>query len=196
MTVYSAAITLILVMDPLGNIPLFLSILKSYSAKRYRWIIFRETLIAFVILILFLLFGNVILRGLNISQASLSMAGGIILFLIALKMIFPGKDNAEQVIDGEPLIVPLAVPLIAGPSALAAVLLLGARSPGKMDHWLLALTIAITVSFVILLSGRIIMRVFKKRGVIAMERLMGMILTTVAVEMFLNGVSYFMSHPS
>jgi len=125
MTIFTAIITLILVMDPIGNVPVFLSILKDIEPKRRNVIIARETSIAFVILVAFLFFGAPILNTLNISEAALEIAGGIILFIIALRMIFPLKDQTVggDELEGEPFIVPLAIPLTAGPSALATVII-------------------------------------------------------------------------
>lgn len=193
MSFYTATITLILVMDPLGNIPLFLSILKNIPPKRQAWIILRESFIAFIILTLFLFFGGNILHGLNITEPALNIAGGIVLFIISLRMIFPHPDTAAQdSIHGEPFIVPLAVPLTAGPATLATVLLFATQQPEQMGAWFGALTISAVVFTVVLLCSRYLMKILGQRGLIAVERLMGMILTTVAVQMFLSGISdYF-----
>lgn len=194
MSIYSATITMILVMDPLGNIPLFLSILKAVPHKRQAWIILRETFIAFIILSLFLFFGGYILDGLHITEPALNIAGGIILFIIALRMIFPHPDASPALpesIAGEPFIVPLAIPLTAGPATLATVLLFASQQPEKIGSWFVALIIASVVFTFTLLCAPYLMRVLKERGLIALERLMGMILTTVAVQMFLSGVSAY-----
>jgi multiple antibiotic resistance protein len=193
MTFYKAALTLILVMDPLGNIPVVISLLKGLSPQRFTRIIFRETVIASLILVLFLFIGSAVLDEFNISQPALQIGGGIILFLIAIKMIFPDRDNRVVVddIEGEPFIVPLAIPLIAGPSALATVILFATNQPELMMTWLGAVFLASFVCLVTLLSARFLMRLFGPRGVIAMERLMGMILTTVSVQMFLDGAKLF-----
>src|SRR5688572_30147631 len=144
MTLYTAIITLILVMDPLGNIPIFLAILNKVDPKRRQWIIFRETFIAFIILTAFLFFGETILNGMNVSNPALSMAGGIILFLIAIKMIFPHEENQDQYTKQtrDPFIVPLAVPFIAGPSTMALVMLLAKQEPAHIWTWMSALFIA------------------------------------------------------
>jgi len=192
MTLYTITITLILVMDPLGNIPMFLSVLNHVKPKRRRGIILRETFIAFILLMVFLFFGNYILQGMHISNPALSVAGGIILFLISLRMIFPPETEHERnkPIE-EPFIVPLAVPLIAGPSTMTFVILIATQSP---DHiWLsaLGLSLAWLVTTIILVFADVIRKIFGDRGLIAMERLMGMILTTMAVQMFLTGVQEF-----
>jgi multiple antibiotic resistance protein len=193
MNVYTAAITSVLVMDPLGNIPVFISILNSVDPGKRQAIILRESLIAFVLLALFLFFGKYILHGLGITEPALGIAGGIILFLIALKMIFPDANPTPERQIGEPFIVPLAIPLIAGPSALATVLLFATQSPEKISQWFIALVIASLIVTGILLFSNVLRKFFGPRGLIALERLMGMILTTVAVQMFLTGVGNYFS---
>ncbi|MFT3741920.1 MAG: MarC family protein [Gammaproteobacteria bacterium] len=194
MTIYTAAITLILVMDPLGNVPLFLSVLKNTSSRKQAWVIFRETFIAFTILTVFLFFGRNILHGLHITQAALNIAGGIILFIIALRMIFPHPDVPQhgESIQGEPFIVPLAIPLIAGPASLATVMLFASQQPSKMFSWFIALLIAAVFCTLVLLCSRFLMKILRERGLIALERLMGMILTTLAVQMFLTGLDSYL----
>lgn len=197
MNIYTATITLILVMDPLGNIPLFLSILKNTPPKRQAWIIFRESLIAFCILTLFLFFGGHIMKGLHLTEPALNIAGGVILFIIALRMIFPHPDTPiADVVTSEPFIVPLAVPLTAGPTSMATVLLFASQDPHHMSSWFIALTIASVVFLITLLCAPFLMRILRERGLTALERLMGMILTTLAVQMFLSGINeYFQIRP-
>lgn len=194
MTLYSATITLILVMDPLGNVPIFLSVLNTVEPKRRARITFRETFIAFLILTAFLFGGEHILNSLNISEPALGIAGGIILFLIALKMIFPNHDqgNTRERQEGEPFIVPLAIPLIAGPSALATVLLFASQDPAQIGQYFMALAIAASICALVLSFAGQLRKILGQKGLIAIERLMGMILTTVAVQMFLSGIqTYF-----
>lgn len=196
MELYSAAITLFLIMDPLGNIPLFLSTLKHLPPRRRRAVILRELLIAYVIMVIFLFFGQKMLDALQLRQQSISIAGGIILFLIALKMIFPpaSHERPEEGPEGEPFIVPLAIPLVAGPSLLATLLLLVSKQPQRIFEWLGALSAAWLVSALILLSSNFLLRLLRERGLIALERLMGMILVTVSVQMFLNGLAEYLGH--
>ena len=189
MTLFSATVLLFLVIDPFGNIPLFLAILKNVDFRKHKKIIVREMLIALVVLILFLFTGRYILRFLDISEPSLSMAGGIILFMIALKMIFLGSEKMfGDTPEGEPMIVPLATPFVAGPSAIATVLLLMAREPARWLEWFTALICAWFLSGIILLFSDNISNVVGNRVLTAIERLMGMLLTMVAVEMFMKGV--------
>lgn len=192
MNIYTAIITLILVMDPLGNIPVFLSILNKIDKKKRQAITLRETFIAFLILMSFLFFGKYILAGMSISAPALSIAGGIILFLIAIKMIFPGETQETYTTDkGEPFIVPLAIPLIAGPSAMAFVMLLANQEPEHIWWWALALFVAWLFCTIVLVYADFLRKVLGERGLVAIERLMGMILTTMAVQMFLTGLHDF-----
>ncbi len=189
MSVFSAAILLFLVLDPLGNIPMYTCVLRTVEPERRNRIIGRELVIALGILILFLFAGRHILSVLQISQSSLGIAGGIILFMIAIKMVFAGSEQIfENSISREPFVVPLAVPLVAGPSSLATVILLMAREPSRWPEWLLALLCAWAVSGVLLLLSSRLSELLGERVLKAVERLMGMILTAVAVEMFINGL--------
>ncbi len=194
MTTLSAAVLLFLVLDPVGNMPVFLSLLSGFEPRRARLVVVRELLIALGGLIVFLFFGRDILEVLQITEPALSIAGGIILFLIALKMIFADASEIfSSSPDGEPFIVPLAIPLVAGPSAMATVLLLMARQPGKWPNWLLALFCAWLASGIILYFASSFERILGRRGTLAVQRLSGMLLTTVAVQMFLTGVQQFIS---
>ncbi|MDH5717415.1 MAG: NAAT family transporter [Spirochaetia bacterium] len=192
MSVYSAAVILFLVMDPFGNIPAFLSVLNSVDRKRRKRVILREMLIALFVLTVFLFAGKYILTGLQISEPALSISGGIILFIIALKMIFSIQfhwHNGGE--DEEPLVVPLAMPLIAGPSAMAMVILFSTRYPEKIWLWFAALIAAWSMSCIILLMSDIIFKFFGSKFMKAIEKFMGMILTTFSVQMLLNGIKNF-----
>ena len=189
MDVFSTALLLFLVIDPVGNIPAFLFVLRSVPEERHKRIILRELVIALVTLVLFLFLGQYILAALQVSQGSLGAAGGIILFLIAVRMIFPVPKGVfgEEAEVGEPFIVPLAVPLIAGPAAMATLMLLMARDPAQWPLWLAALLLAWSISGIILLSADQLARLLGRRTLTAIERLMGLVLTAVAVQMFIDG---------
>lgn len=192
MSITSAAIILFLVLDPLGNIPVFLAALNYVDESRRRWVVIREMVIALIILAIFLFFGKYVLQGMHISEPALNISGGVVLFLIALKMIFPGRN--ENVVDTEreePLIVPLAVPMVAGPSAMATLILLSTQYPNRVFEWFLSLLIAWLGAAVILLSAQFLSRVVGRRALNALERLMGMILITMAVQMMLTGSETF-----
>lgn len=188
----AAVVTLFLIMDPLGNIPIFLSVLKDVSPARRRIILLREVLIAYGVLLAFLFLGRYVLQILHLDQETISIAGGIVLFLIALRMIFPAPGGLHgDSLEGEPFVVPLAIPLIAGPSTLAALLLLQRSEPGATWDLLLAVTVAWALTAVILLAAPFFYRVLHQRGLIAMERLMGMLLVMISVQMLMNGLSAF-----
>jgi multiple antibiotic resistance protein len=190
--VASAVITLFLIMDPLGNIPMFLSALKTVPPARRQRVLVREILFAYIVLLACVFVGSAALELLGLEQETISIAGGIVLFLIAVRMIFPASGATYDTLEGEPFLVPLAVPFIAGPSTLAALLLLQRSSPGQTTWLLVALTIAWAASGAILLSSTFFYRVLRERGLIAMERLMGMLLVMIAVQMFMNGIRTFL----
>jgi multiple antibiotic resistance protein len=189
MNLYAATLTMFFMMNPLGNVPVFASILKGIDPKLQKKIIIRESFIALMILLSFLFFGKQILHSISISQSALSIAGGIILFLIAVKMIFPGYEDHSDAPQSEPFLVPLAVPLFAGPAAMTMTMLLG-----EQNIWITftALMISWFLSAVILLASFRISKIMRARGLAAIKRLMGMVLTTIAVQMFLSGIkNYF-----
>lgn len=191
----SAVFTLALVMDPLGNIPMFMSALKGVPEERRRPVIVRELFIALGIMVFFLLFGKYIVSFLAIDLTAMSVAGGIVLFLIALQMIFPNRNShfAEGP-SGEPFIVPLAIPLVAGPSVLTMVLLFSLQEPGRLTTWFGVIGAAWLINAVILggMSG-FLSRLLGVRGLLAMEKLMGMILITISVQMIMTGLKKFLS---
>lgn len=194
MSVFAAAVTLFLVMDPVGNIPMFLSLLGQVDERRRKRVIIRELMIAFLVLAVFLFFGKYILAALHITEPALGIAGGVVLFLIAVRMVFPwGRDQSVEATVGEPLIVPLAIPLMAGPSAMATVILLSNQAPGRIWIWFLALAIASLAALVVLLSAEILRRRLGARFLTAIERLMGMILATLSVQMLLDGIAEYVA---
>jgi multiple antibiotic resistance protein len=189
----SAAVLLFFVMDPLGNVPLFLTALKDVPAARQRLVILRELLIALVVLILFLFLGRFVLGVLHVSPQALTIAGGVILMLIALRMIFPSPETSlKELVHEEPFVVPLAIPYTAGPSTMATELLFMSREPERWPVWLGAVCLAWLASAVILYFSGNLRRVLGDRGLTAIERLMGMLLVTVAVEMLLSGIAQYL----
>jgi MarC family membrane protein len=193
MTVFSAGLLLFLVMDPFGNIILFVTALKSVEPARRKRVVLRELLIALFVLLAFLFGGRYILAMLSITEPSLTIAGGIILFIIALKMIFPNPlYGMKEEIDGEPFIVPLAIPYVAGPSAMASVLLITSQEPHRWLDWLVALVLAWGLTAIIIFFSTALSRFLGERGLVALERLMGMVLTAIAVQMFLDGLKSFL----
>jgi MarC family membrane protein len=188
----SAVVILLLVMDPIGNIPLFVSVLRPVEAARRTRVILRECAIAFVVLLAFVFFGAAILGVLGLSDPSLTIAGGLILFLIALRMIFRRPDGIfGDTVSGEPFIVPLAIPSIAGPAAIATVMLLVSRAPQRLLEWCVAVSVAMLVTVALLVSADRLAKLAGAQGLLAFERLMGLILTAIAVEMLLRGIETF-----
>jgi multiple antibiotic resistance protein len=194
MTTLSAAILLFLIMDPLGNIPLFLSLLKDVPPKRRRAVMVRELLIALAVLLMFLMGGQLILRLLQLREESISIAGGIVLFLIGIRMVFPPAEGGifGQAGEGEPFIVPMAIPGVAGPSAMAALLLLTNTQPGRTADWAIALLCAWLATAVILLSSTYLFRWLGESVLTALERVMGMLLIALSVQMFLGGLAAYL----
>ncbi len=193
MTLASAIVLLFLVIDPFGNVPFFVTAMKQVDPSRRRRVIVRELLIAYVVMVVFLFFGQPLLRVLGISGPALTIAGGVILFLIALRMVFPNRArNAGEELEGEPFIVPLAIPYVAGPSVLAVEMLMMSDEPDRWAVWLIAITVAWAATSVIVLFGSQVAERLGSRGLVAIERLMGMILVAIAIQMFLTGAdTYF-----
>ena len=195
MSLLAMTFSLFLLMDSVGNIPLFIAILKDIPGKRQLQIIFRELIIALLIMVTFHFVGDALLRALQIQQYAVLVAGGIILFLLSLKMIFPTGHDADAIPskDKEPFIVPLAIPLVAGPAVLAAIMLYSRQQPDTSIP-ILAIIFAWAISTIILLSAPFLNKVLGKRGILACERLMGLVLTMMSVQMFLEGISQFVSN--
>lgn len=194
MTVLSAAMLLFLVLDPFGNVPFFLSALRTVEERRRRRVILRELCIALGVMVTFLFGGRYLLSVLQISEPALTAAGGTVLLLIAVKMIFPpaGGGPPEEP-EGEPFVVPLAVPYVAGPSALSALLLIMNREPARWPEWLLALLVAWLASGLIIVASGFLARKLGDKVLGAMARLMGMVLVAISVQMIMNGVALFVA---
>lgn len=192
MDIWSAAIMLFLIMDPLGNLPVFMSVLRNVEPTLRPKIIARELIFSLIIMVFFLFSGQAMLNFLSLEQEAVRIAGAIILFIIALRMIFPqpggvaGGDGKEV-----PFLVPLAVPLIAGPSILAALILLANQAPERMFDWSLALFAAWLLSAVILMFSNAFFKLLGRSGLAAVERLMGMILVMIAIQMLLDGIKAY-----
>lgn len=189
----AAAVTFILVLDPLGNVPMFLAALRTTAPERRQWVILRECLIALALMIGFLFLGKSMLDLLHIDNNSLLAAGGVILMLIAIRMVFPTPQHnlQEPSLHDEPFIVPLAVPYIAGPSMLAVIVVFVSQDPGNSLWYLGGLVIAWFFTTVTLYFAGFLQRVLGERTLIAVERLMGMILVILAVQMMFDGTKAF-----
>ena len=191
--IVAVAVTLFFVMDPLGNLPVFNAVLARFDARQRIRIVVRELAIALAILLGFLLAGTKILRLFGLTQPSLNIAGGILLFLIALRMVFPRLSHQEAEVEEDPFIVPLATPLVAGPSTIAVLLFLSSSQPERLWDWCIALLAAWLVTTLVLMASPLLIRILGKRGIRALERLMGMILVLIATQMFLNGIKDFVT---
>jgi MarC family membrane protein len=188
----SALVLLLLVLDPLGSLAIYIPIMSSVAPARRRWVALREAGIAFAVLFGFMFFGDGFLRVMRLSERSLEVAGGVILLMVAIRMIFASGGTVYGIAQGrEPFVFPLAVPLLAGPSAMATVLLLASRQPGRLLEWVAALTVAMLVSAVVLLLAERIRRLLGDSVVSAIEKLMGLVLTAIAVEMILAGLKRY-----
>lgn len=190
--ILSSAFTFLLVMDPLGNVPLFLASLRRTTPERTQWVILRECLIALAVMVLFLFAGQAVLTLMGIEDAALKTAGGVILLLIAIRMVFPPeKTFANDSLHEEPFIVPLAVPYVAGPSLLAVIVILVSQSPGEWPLLLVGLVAAWVLTTVTLYFSGFLQRVLGRKPLEAIERLMGMILVILAIQMMLEGIKEF-----
>lgn len=189
---FSITILLILIMDPLGNLPIFMSVLKNLSPKRRVKVLIREMIIAFMIMMLFLLVGEKALSILNIKTETVSISGGIILFLIAINMIFPTtEENDKNTSLSEPFLVPLAIPLVAGPSSLATLMLLAHKYSHQLPALSICLLVAWSITVIILLLSEMFLKILGQKGVNALERLMGLILIMLSTQMFLDGITHW-----
>lgn len=192
-TFLSALILLLLVLDPLGSLPIFIPIMREVPKERRTRVALREVSLAFFVLLAFMFGGEAFLRVMHLSERSLEVAGGVILLMVAIRMIFSHQgESVYGVAAGkEPFIFPLAVPLLAGPSAMATVLLLASRQPERIWEWIGALAVAMWVCGALLLGAERIRKLVGDQVVSALEKLMGLVLTAIAVEMILAGLKRY-----
>lgn len=189
-SIYAQALIFFLLLDPIGNVPVFLSVLRGVPQKRLKKIIFRELVIALGFILFFFLVGESILKAMDIKEYTLKISGGVILFLIAIRMIF--NDEAppqEKEVLTEPFIVPLAIPLVAGPAILSSVLI-ESKTSGALTT-ILALCIAWVLTTAILLCSSGLQKILGQKGLFASERLMGLVLILLSIQMILNGAQGF-----
>ncbi len=200
MTIWTAAVMLYLILDPVGNTPLLITLLKDTPAPRRSWVILRESLFALGVLVFFLFLGRPLLNVLGIHGPELEIAGGIVIFLISLRMIFPVRGGlmGEEEFGGEPFLVPLAVPLLAGPSAIAVVMLFTSPKTNAigLPSALAAVLLAWFACLLTLLVGHQLAHLLGRRGVVATERLMGMVLCVIAVHIVFMGLEKYFGFSS
>ncbi|TDO99822.1 MarC family protein [Marinomonas balearica] len=193
-SILSATLLFLFVIDPFGNIPILLSVMKGVPQKRQVQIVIRDGLIGLVILMFFLFFGAEFLKLLHLETESISIAGGVVLFVIALKMIFPSVAKPDSGPAMEPFIVPISIPMLAGPSTLATLLVMVKSYPESTNNLIIAVIAAWGISVVILAMAPLLNRLLKEKGLAALERLMGMLLLMMSVQMLVNGVRSLFTH--
>lgn len=191
--IVSSALVFFLILDPFGNVPLFLSALSHTAPERRKTVIARELLIALAIMLAFLFGGQAFMRLFHVGAPALSVGGGMILLLIALRMVFPTPERSlrEKAPEDEPFIVPLAIPYVAGPSLLAMEIVLVSGNPDGLPSYLIALVLSWLVSAIVLYFSQGLLRVLGPKTLVAVERLMGMVLVIVATQMSLEGIAEF-----
>ena len=184
--IFATAFSLFLISNSLGNLPFILALLKSYPAKRQRAILIREMLIALGILFVFGFFGDNIIGFLGISEGIIGIAGGALLFIIALTMVFPSSE-AKPISTQEPFIVPIAIPCMSGPGSIAAVMLYSTQFD---THWKMSLVILISwgASLLVLLTAPYIKRAIGDRGLIALERFGGLLMCLISIQLISSGL--------
>ena len=190
----SYIVTLILVMDPFGNIPLFITALKRVPQERRTKVLLRELFIALFIMMIFLFGGAKMLSWLGIAKYSLGISGGIVLFIMSIKLVFNSVIDEQAQInqrDEEPFLVPLAIPLIAGPASLSMLMILSAGDPEKVWSLFTAVIIASVLNGIVLLLSFPISNILGRRGIIALERLTGLVMVLISVNMMMGGISEF-----
>lgn len=191
MNLFSLSVILFLIMDPIGNISSFLSLLKDLPKQRRRAIIIREMLIALAAMVAFNFLGEYIFQVLDINETTIRIASGVILFLVAIKILFPSVDSLRANLpSGEPFITPLAIPLIAGPSLLATIMLFARLEPSQ-PLMLSAIFISWFMAVAVLLLGSRLQKALGTNGLMACERLMGMVLVMLAIQRFAEGLQHF-----
>ena len=191
---WGALTLMVLMADPRGNIPIGLACLKNVPNERKNIVLARECAIAMVMLLLAMFFGRGVLEAIGLSDAALSIGGSVIVMLIAIRMVFPQAEGVfGEIPGGEPYIVPLAVPAIAGPSTLATIMMLAASGPERMWEWAAIVAITCVVSFFVLASAEWMQRRLGEKVTLAIERLTGLILAMMATQMFLSGLESYIS---
>ncbi len=187
-SIISTAIVLTFILDPFGNVPILLAILKDVEKARHRKIIAREMIFGLIILLFFLFLGQNFLDIFHLETTSVRIAGGLIFFIIALNLIFPRKNGSLFASTGEPFIVPIALPMVAGPSALATLLVLSNQHENHIGGLTASLAIAWGITATVMFSAPFLLRILRKKGLTAVEKLMGMLLLIMSVQMLLDGI--------
>lgn len=193
MQVLSLAITLFFVLDPFGNLPIVLSLLNKVPPRRRVRVVVRETLIALLLLVVFYAVGPRFIALLGVDSSDLTICGGVVLGIIALKLVFPDEHAGGEDRDEEPYIVPIAIPLMAGPSALATVMIMAAQSAAAPWAGLGMMALAWFVTALLLVIGVVLGNLLPSRLLIAFERLSGLLLAVISVHMVMTGVRAYLT---
>lgn len=192
MSIWSIALTLFLVANPIGNIPAFVALLKEFDFHRQKKILFRESIFSFAIAMFFLFIGDQFLRIIQVQQYAVNISGGTLLFLVSLNMIFPPKPNSSTTAKPiEPFIVPIATPLITGGGVLSTIMIYSAREQNDLKIALSA-TIAWIAVTIVVVSSAYLQKILGRSGLLALEQLMGMILSMMAIEIVVKGIKLFL----
>ncbi len=191
MELLTIILALFLIMDPIGNIGSFLLLLKDETPNRQRFIIVREMLIALMVMLFFNFVGEHLFDLLNVSEVAVRLASGMILFLIAIQILFPNTNSLRANLPKDnPFIIPLAIPLIVGPSVIASIMLFAHIEPSQL-LMVEGIGIAWAMALTVLLMGPFLHRYLGDNGLIACERLMGMVLVMLAIQRFMEGIQLF-----
>lgn len=191
MSIWQIAIVLFIVTNPIGNSPTIIALIKNFSVSEQQKILLRESIFSMILAIFFLFCGEAFLTSLKIENYALSVSGGVLLFLVAIKMIFSTKtEHSEETPKQAPFIVPIATPLLSG-AGLLTMIMLYSKQEGNDLKILLAILIAWIGVTGIMVSAPYLQILLGKRGLLALEQLMGMILAMIALEMVVNGFSLF-----
>jgi len=199
----TAFAALFVVIDPIGLTPIFVALTQGMSAARRRALALRACVISFAILLVFALFGEAVLGFIGISMPAFRVAGGILLFLTALDMLFERRqkrrrdqadeDDDEEEDDEDPSVFPLAIPLIAGPGAIATIILLVGQSAGPVGFvaTMGVLLAVLAMVLVLFLGAGLLERLLGRVGINVVTRLLGMLLAALSVQFVLDGLRSF-----
>jgi multiple antibiotic resistance protein len=191
LTVISMTLMLFFMANPLGNIPVFVSLVKQFEFRRQRWILFREAILSLVLAYFFLFLGEPFLNTIHIQQYSVNLAGGVLVLLISINMIFPvvSEETGPKVLRQEPFVVPIATPLLSGGGVFTLIMILSKQAP--LANVSLAILLAWIPVIIIVVASVYLQKILGKRGLIAIEQFMGMLLMMMAIQLLTRGLHTF-----
>lgn len=192
MNFWDMVLRLFLIANPIGVVPVFVALVKDFDAARQRRILLRESIISFLIAVPFIFVGKYFLDALDIESYALSVCGGVLVLIIAIKMIFPDPvTEGGEIVKKEPFIVPIATPMITGGGVLSTIMIIAEQEKNDMNILLAACVAWIAVTIIVVCSSYL-NKILGKRGLIAMEQLMGMLLALLAMNIIVGGAQNFM----